>query len=69
MLFPLLGLTRDLRPLDNAHAEHTKTNNVQRLPLHIVYIDLCYWSKDFLKGADAPFIIRINEINYSADTK
>ena len=22
--FPLLGLTRDLHPLDNAHAEHTK---------------------------------------------
>ena len=27
MLFPLLGLTRDLRPLANAHAEHTTKNN------------------------------------------
>ena len=24
MQFPLLGLTRDFHPLDNAHAEHTK---------------------------------------------
>ncbi|MCG0175410.1 hypothetical protein L4X44_20035, partial [Phocaeicola vulgatus] len=24
MYFPLLGLTRDLHPLDNARAEHTK---------------------------------------------
>jgi hypothetical protein len=25
MQFPLLGLARDFHPLDNAHAEHTKS--------------------------------------------
>ena len=31
--FPLLGLTRDLHPLDNAHAERTKKGLQSRLTL------------------------------------
>ena len=34
MWFPLLGLTRDLHPLDNAHAERTKMVVQNNIPHH-----------------------------------
>ena len=41
MQFPLLGLTRDLHPLDNAHAERTNTKNPSEfLPMDFFVIRL-----------------------------
>lgn len=54
--FPLSGLTRDLHPLDNKHAEHTpeKPPNIQRLFILYDAYPYTYHPRSHLKSSHRP---------------